>query len=101
MLASGKKRKRLNAIIKDYPKTEAATNKGWFLATITIGRFTFPKGANDYDNVTSRILSAASSDGVTWIADSGVRLTRQAGCAGDFRVVSAEVVPTPDDDGLT
>lgn len=53
----------------------------------------FPAGANDYDNATSRILSASSRDGVTWIPDEGVRLTPRQGGAGEFRVVSSEVVP--------
>lgn len=53
----------------------------------------FPAGANDYDNSTTRILSASSRDGVTWTPDAGVRLTPQQGGAGEFRVVSSEVVP--------
>lgn len=53
----------------------------------------FPAGANDYDNATSRILSASSRDGVTWTPDEGVRLTPRQGGAGDYRVVSSEVVP--------
>jgi hypothetical protein len=54
----------------------------------------FPFGANDYDNASSRILSATSVDGVAWRPESGVRLAPQQGGAGDFRVVSSEVVPT-------
>jgi len=53
----------------------------------------FPAGAADYDNATSRILSASSRDGVTWTPDDGVRLTPRQGAAGEFRVVSSEVVP--------
>ncbi len=56
----------------------------------------FPMGANDYDNATSRILSATSADGEIWIPESGVRLSPQQGGAGDFRVVSSEVVPLAD-----
>jgi predicted GH43/DUF377 family glycosyl hydrolase len=53
----------------------------------------FPAGANNYDNATSRILSATSFDGVTWKPEGGIRLSPQQGGAGDFRVVSSEVVP--------
>ncbi|MBB76053.1 MAG: hypothetical protein CMJ75_16215 [Planctomycetaceae bacterium] len=53
----------------------------------------FPAGANDYDNATTRILSATSADGLHWQPEAGVRLTPQTGGAGDFRVVSSEVVP--------
>lgn len=53
----------------------------------------YPLGANDYDNSTARILSAFSSDGFEWIPEPGVRLSSQAGGAGEFRVVSSEVVP--------
>jgi hypothetical protein len=56
----------------------------------------FPAGANDYDNATTRILSAFSHDGQTWISEPGVRLSPQEGGAGDFRVVSSEVVPVSD-----
>jgi hypothetical protein len=59
-------------------------------------RVGFPAGANDYGNASSRILSAISSDGSTWTPEPGVRLTPQAGGAGDFRVVSSEVVPVTD-----
>ncbi|MCH7988731.1 MAG: porin [Planctomycetes bacterium] len=60
----------------------------------------FPSGANDYGNASSRILSAISSDGSTWTPEPGVRLTPQAGGAGDFRVVSSEVVPVADQSGI-
>jgi len=53
----------------------------------------FPAGANDYDNASTRILSAISSDGSTWTPEPGVRLSSQEGGAGDFRVVSSEIVP--------
>jgi len=56
----------------------------------------FPAGANDYDNSTTRILSAFSTDGATWTPEPGVRLSPQVGGAGDFRVVSSEVVPVGD-----
>ena len=59
----------------------------------------FPAGANDYDNATTRILSAFSKDGLTWTPEPGVRLSAQQGGAGDFRVVSSEVVPFADDSG--
>ncbi len=55
-----------------------------------------PAGANDYDNVSTRILSATSSDGFAWTPEPGVRLTPQHGGAGEWRVVSSEVVPTSD-----
>lgn len=56
----------------------------------------FPAGANDYDNVSTRILSALSADGRTWVPEAGVRLSPQEGGAGEFRVVSSEVVPIGD-----
>jgi len=59
----------------------------------------FPAGANDYDNATTRVVSATSPDGLTWTPEPGVRLTSQEGGAGDFRVVSSEVVPLADDTG--
>jgi len=56
----------------------------------------FPAGANDYDNSTTRILSAVSEDGSSWRPEPGVRLSSQVGGAGEFRVVSSEVVPVAD-----
>jgi hypothetical protein len=56
----------------------------------------FPAGANDYDNSTTRILSAFSDDGDVWTPEPGVRLSPQVGGAGEFRVVSSEVVPVGD-----
>ena len=53
----------------------------------------FPNGASDYDNSTARILSACSADGDAWTPEPGVRLSSHAGGAGEFRVVSSEVVP--------
>ncbi|MDB5334933.1 MAG: hypothetical protein JWN70_552 [Planctomycetaceae bacterium] len=56
----------------------------------------YPAGANDYDNSTTRILSASSEDGERWLPEPGVRLSPQVGGAGEFRVVSSEVVPVGD-----
>ena len=56
-----------------------------------------PAGANDYDNATTRILSAVSTDGLSWTQEPGVRLTPEQGGAGQFRVVSSEVAPLPDE----
>lgn len=58
-----------------------------------------PTGANDYDNATTRILSAVSTDGLSWTPEPGVRLTAEQGGAGAFRVVSSEVVPMADGSG--
>ena len=59
----------------------------------------FPQGANDYDYATTRILSATSSDGISWIPEAGVRLSAREGGGGEFRVVSSEVVPRADGAG--
>ncbi len=59
----------------------------------------FPKGANDYDNATTRILSATSPDCSTWTPEAGVRLSAREGGAGEFRVVAPEVVPIQDGSG--
>ena len=67
--------------------------------TQILPRAGFAAGANDYDNATSRILSATSADGVTWEPEPGVRLSPQQGGAGDFRVVSSEVVPVIEGNG--
>jgi len=67
--------------------------------TQILPRAGFPAGANDYDNSTTRILSAVSADGLVWAPEPGVRLSAAAGGAGAFRVVSPEVVPLPDDSG--
>lgn len=56
----------------------------------------YPSGANDYDNASTRILSAWSDDGMRWVPEAGVRLSPQEAGAGDFRVVSSEVVPIGD-----
>ena len=58
-----------------------------------------PAGANDYGNATTRILSARSTDGLTWNPEPGVRLSPADGGAGDFRVVSSEVGPAADGSG--
>ena len=58
-----------------------------------------PTGANDYDKSTTRILSARSTDGITWTPEPGVRVTAEQGGAGNRRVVSSEVVPHPDGSG--
>ena len=55
----------------------------------------FPQGANDYNNATTRILSATSADGSAWTPEAGVRLSAREGGAGEFRVVAPEVVPIP------
>lgn len=52
-----------------------------------------PAGANDYVTATTRILSAVSPDAREWTPEDGVRLSAQQGGAGEFRVVSPEVVP--------
>lgn len=59
----------------------------------------FSAGAVDYDNATSRVLSAFSDDGTHWILEPGVRLSAQEGGAGECRVVSSEVVPIPNTRG--
>lgn len=59
----------------------------------------FPQGAIDYDNATSRILSAISEDGTSWTPEAGTRLSALQGGAGEFRVVAPEVVPIPDGSG--
>ena len=59
----------------------------------------FPAGANDYGNASTRILSALSSDGMTWTAEPGVRLSAKQGGAGEFRVVSPDVVPVSGEPG--
>ena len=59
----------------------------------------FPSDANDYDDATTRILSAISPDGSAWTPEPGVRLSAQQGGAGEFRVVSSEVVPLDDASG--
>lgn len=79
------------------PRVVALQDGGYRMYyTQILPRAGFPKGANDYGNATSRILSATSTDGEIWIPESGVRLSPQQGGAGDFRVVSSEVVPLAD-----
>lgn len=67
--------------------------------TQILPRAGFPAGASDYDNATTRILSARSADGRAWTPEPGVRLGPEEGGAGLFRVVSPEVVPVPGGDG--
>jgi hypothetical protein len=82
------------------PRIVALPNGGYRMYyTQILPRAGFPAGANDYGNATSRILSAMSRDAVNWMPESGVRLSPQAGGAGDFRVVSSEVVPLSDNSG--
>ncbi len=57
----------------------------------TLPRPGYPAGANDYDNASTRILSAYSQDGNVWVPEPGVRLSPQEGGAGNFRVVSSEM----------
>jgi hypothetical protein len=76
------------------PRVVALADGGYRMYyTQILPRPGFPAGANDYDNATTRILSAFSSDGSTWTPEPGVRLSSQQGGAGDSRVVSSEVVP--------
>ncbi|MEM7030954.1 MAG: exo-alpha-sialidase [Chloroflexota bacterium] len=65
--------------------------------TQILPRAGFPNGANDYDNASTRILSAISTDGQTWTPEPGVRLSPQDGGAGHFRVVCGDVVPADED----
>ena len=67
--------------------------------TQILPRLGFPAGANDYNNSTTRILSAFSGDGMAWTPEAGVRLSSEQGGAGAFRVVSPEVVPLTDGSG--
>lgn len=59
----------------------------------------YSDGANDYNNATSRIQSAFSSDGRKWTREPGVRLSPLAGGAGEFRVVSGDIVPVTGAEG--
>ena len=61
--------------------------------TQILPRSGFPAGANDYNNATTRILSATSTDSATWTPEPGVRLLPEEGGAGGLRVVSSDVVP--------
>ena len=67
--------------------------------TQILPRTGFPAGANDYNNASSRILSAISPDGSAWTPEPGVRLSSEDGGGGEFRVVSSEVVPLGEADG--
>ena len=82
------------------PRVVVLPNGGYRLYyTQIIPRPGFPAGANDYENASTRILSATSTDGVRWIPEAGVRLSPPQGGAGEFRVVSSEVAPVSDSDG--
>ncbi|MBT7596388.1 MAG: hypothetical protein HN559_15890, partial [Gemmatimonadetes bacterium] len=59
----------------------------------------YPAGANDYDNATTRIVSAMSTDGSSWSPEPGIKLSASQGGAGEYRVVSPEVVPLSDGRG--
>jgi len=79
------------------PRVVALPGGGYRLYyTQVLPRPGFPVGANDYDHATTRILSAISPDGSAWTPEPGVRLSSQEGGAGEFRVVSSEVVPLDD-----
>src|SRR5690349_12331325 len=83
------------------PRVVALREGGYRLYyTQILPRAGFAEGANDYENATSRILSATSPDGSSWTPEPGVRLSSQAGGAGEFRVVSSEVVPIAGDHRL-
>ena len=82
------------------PRVVALAAGGYRLYyTQILPRAGFSAGANDYDNATTRILSAISIDGATWEPESGVRLSPRQGGAGDSRVVSSEVVPASGEKG--
>ncbi|MCP4175600.1 MAG: hypothetical protein GY758_33045 [Fuerstiella sp.] len=82
------------------PRVLALPNGGYRMYyTQLLPRAGYPEGANDYDNATSRILSATSPDGRSWMPEPGIRLSAADGGAGDFRVVSSEVVPCGDRSG--
>ena len=81
------------------PNTICVANGYRMYYTQILPRPGFPGGANDYDNATARILSAFSPDGSSFVPEPGTRLTCHDGGAGDFRVVSPEVVTIPDGSG--
>ncbi|MAE59794.1 MAG: hypothetical protein CMJ49_00400 [Planctomycetaceae bacterium] len=79
------------------PRVIAQTGGGYRMYyTQIMPRAGYPLGANDYDNATTRILSAVSADGLKWTPEAGVRLSAEQGGAGEFRVVSCEVAPLPE-----
>lgn len=79
------------------PRVVALPGSGYRLYyTQILPRPGFPAGANDYDQATTRILSAYSPDGSNWTPEPGVRLSAHDGGAGEFRVASSEVVPIGD-----
>ena len=76
------------------PRVIALPDSGYRMYyTQILPRPGFPAGANDYDNATTRILSATSPDGSSWTPEPGVRLAPEEGGAGGLRVVSADVGP--------
>lgn len=82
------------------PHVGPAPSGGWRMYyTQILPREGHPAGANDYDNATTRIVSAASADGSSWSPEAGIKLTAAQGGAGDYRVVSPEVVPLSDGSG--
>ncbi|MBM3264187.1 MAG: hypothetical protein FJY97_12290, partial [candidate division Zixibacteria bacterium] len=81
------------------PRVVALTGGGYRLYyTQILPRPGFPAGANDYENATTRILSAISSDGSAWTPEPGVRLAPLL-ATGELRVVSSEVVPMTGKEG--
>ena len=82
------------------PRVVALAEGGYRLYyTQILPRTGIPAIANDYDDATTRILSATSIDGATWEPESGVRPSPRQGGAGDYRVSSSEVVPVPGESG--
>jgi hypothetical protein len=82
------------------PRVVALPDGGYRLYyTQILPRPGFPAGANDYDNATTRILSAKSSDGFSWIPEKGVRLSAGQGGAGEFRVVCGDIAPVINGNG--
>jgi hypothetical protein len=82
------------------PRAIALPGGGYRLySTQILPRAGAAAGAVDYGNATSRILSAFSADGVSWRPEAGVRLSAAKGGAGEYRVVSSEVVPVLDGSG--
>jgi hypothetical protein len=79
------------------PRVIALANGGYRMYySQMLPRPGFPAGANDYDNASTRILSAYSADGTHWTPEAGVRMSPQEAGAGEFRAVSSEVVPVDD-----
>jgi hypothetical protein len=82
------------------PHVIPAHGDGWRMYyTQILPRDGYPAGANDYDNATTRIVSATSTDGSRWLPEPGIKLTATQGGAGEYRIVSPEVVPLGDGSG--